>query len=64
LNSLMNYSAVNGPTSEQDMMNTIVGSGFFKPATISGKYATSHTDADGSNYARISMSPGTNYALK
>jgi len=64
LNSLMNYSAVNGPSSEQTMMNTIVGSGFFKPATISGKYATSHTDADGSKYARISMSPGTNYALK
>lgn len=45
------------PTNEQNMMNTVIGSGLFKPATISGKYGNL-TDASGSKYVRIYLSEG------
>jgi len=51
------------PESESDLMNTIISSGFFKPVTISGKYATSHTTTDGVKYAQIGVSGDQNYTL-
>jgi len=49
------------PTSESDLMSTIVKSGFFKPVTISGKYANSNSNTE--KYARISINSGTKYTL-
>lgn len=51
------------PESESDLMNTVISSGFFKPVTISGKYATSHITSDGVRYARINVSGDQNYTL-
>ena len=48
-------------SSEYDLMNPIVESGFFKPVTISGKYANSTNSSTG--YARISLNAGSKYTL-
>lgn len=61
-----NFSTLMGKTisdagSEYALMNPIVTSGFFKPVTISGKYANSTTSSTG--YARISLNAGSKYTL-
>lgn len=53
------------PTSESNLMNqtnsSIIGSGFFKPVTISGKYANSSSNTE--KYAQIRINAGTKYTL-
>ena len=61
-----NFSTLMGKTisdasSEYALMNPIVTSGFFKPVTISGKYANSTASSTG--YARISLNAGSKYTL-
>ena len=59
--STNNFNGLNqvgeNPRSEEDMMKTVIGSGLFKPATISGKYGNL-TDASGSKYVRVNLSEG------
>lgn len=53
ISDLLNDKTV---SSEANYIGPILAAGVMKPATISGKYATSHTDADGTKYARITLS--------
>lgn len=52
---------ITDPGSESALMQPIVSSGFFKPVTISGKYANSGSNT--MKYARININGGSNYYL-
>ena len=60
LSDLMGQTAAH-PQSESGLMSGIVKSGFFKPVTISGKYANSSKNTE--KYAQISINAGTKYTL-
>lgn len=49
------------PTSEYNLMNPVVSSGYFKPVTISGKYANSNSNTE--KYARIYINHEQKYYL-
>lgn len=49
------------PESEYGLMNPVVSSGYFKPVTISGKYANSNSNREG--YARINIYHEQKYYL-
>ena len=59
--SILMGKTIANPSSEYNLMNPIVTSGFFKPVTISGKYANSSNSS--THYARISINAGTKYTL-
>jgi len=57
-NTLMNVMSGSTGNNYSTFQQKVLSSGFMKPVTISGKYATSH-----SGYSRITINQGSNLAL-